>query len=133
VKPFRRRHISIRTIVAALFLAFTAHAEDAYAPGGESFPVFWQRFKDAVSRNSEPEVRELVRLPFRFEGAMHDAENFARVYAALFDASARECLAKTSPTAEQGMYMAFCGPTIFVFAREGETWKLTEFTADPEQ
>jgi len=124
-------HISIWTLTFLLLFSSAASSEDA--PVGDGFAAFWQRFRAAVAHDSESEVRVLTRLPFLFEGEPHGADRFSRVYAALFDSDARACLAKAEPKPEQGMYMAFCGPIVFVFAREGETWKLAEFTADPEQ
>ena len=126
-------HISFRTMALLVLSASTVFAQTAAPARSDGFAPFWLRFRDAVARNSEPDVRGMTRLPFLFESKPHDAGGFPRVYAALFDAPARECLTKASPTPEQGMYMAFCGPTIFVFGREGEEWKLTEFAADPEQ
>src|SRR5262245_53363767 len=126
-------HISIWTLTFLLLFSSAASSGDAAAPAGDGFPAFWQRFSAAVAHDNQTEVRDLTRLPFLFEGEPHGADRFGRVYAALFGSDARACLAKAEPKPEQGMYMAFCGPIVFVFARQGETWKLAEFTADPEQ
>jgi hypothetical protein len=98
----------------------------------EDFPAFWSRFRDAVARNDAQAVRDLTVLPFLFEGEPHHASRFGRVYDALFDAKARSCIARTTPREEDDRYMAFCGPTIFVFARRDERWRFSEFAADPE-
>jgi hypothetical protein len=83
---------SLRLPVLPLLLAAAiAACASEVEPSGD-FPAFWRQFSESVARDSEPDVRGLTRFPFMFEGREHDAAAFPRVYTALFDEEARDCL-----------------------------------------
>ena len=67
-------HISVWTMALLLLAATPTRGQEAGAGGGDGFGAFWSRFRDAVARDSEPEIRNLTRLPFLYEGEPHDAE-----------------------------------------------------------
>jgi hypothetical protein len=96
------------------------------------FGDFWSEFSTAVAADDASAIRGLTRFPFLFEGEARDASSFGDVYAALFGAPARSCLAEATPTPDEDRYSAFCGAIVYVFARGEDGWRFAEFTADPE-
>jgi hypothetical protein len=121
-----------RARIAVWFLGTALLCACAERASRDDFAFFWQQFSGAVARDSEADVRALTRFPFLFESEERDSMAFGGVYAGLFDPTARECMARAQPVADGDTYQVACGPIIFVFGREADGWRFTEFTADPE-
>jgi hypothetical protein len=101
-------------------------------PPPQDFTSFWRQFTSAVAANDESGVRSLTSFPFLYESEERDSTGFDAIWSGLFDAGARECLSHAQPAAEGDAYQVQCGAIVYVFGRDGDAWRFTDFTADPE-
>ena len=103
------------------------------AAADDALSTFLARFRPAVRAGDAAAVADLTRLPFLFESEPRDRDGFVRVvFPQLFPAPVRDCLADADPIAEDGRWVAWCGPYGFYFGHVDGAVRLLEFAADPE-
>lgn len=123
--------------VAVLLLAAAPAVPAASGGADDGFAAFHDEFRAAVGRGDAAAVATLTRLPFLFEGRLHDAAGFRQaVWPALFTPARRRCWATVRALAEPGQpgeRSLHCAPYALHFDADGGRWQLREFSADAGQ
>ncbi|MFN7928446.1 MAG: hypothetical protein U0Y68_10950 [Blastocatellia bacterium] len=122
-----------RIVLTALLLTTLAHAQQRPAnPGNSSFAAFWNEFKAAVAKDDREAVAGMTKLPIYLANQEQMKPGFLRLYPRLFPKKVQTCFASAKPVKEynQESYSAFCGKSIYVFARDKGQWKFTDLGAD---
>jgi hypothetical protein len=116
-------------LLAAMLLLPIAPAFSAASDDG--FKTFWEQFTSAVIKSDQAAVSRMVKYPIYYDG-QRQITDFPVIWKGSFKPSQRTCLTKqkaVKDTDPQGTvtYSAFCGQLIYVFGKDGDSWKLTDF------
>ncbi len=116
----------LMTIAVATIACTSAGAADK--PLGKDFLAFWPGFKAALQKNDKAAIASMTKLPYlREDGKKLDRAAFINEAEKVFPASARKCLLKGKPIADQGSEVfVFCGDDIYVFAKDNGQYKFSE-------
>lgn len=114
-------------LVAGLLIA----AGSALPAGSDDgFAAFWTQFKAAVGKSDPPAVSQMIKYPVFYSDVLQ-ANDFPVIWKGAFNPAQRRCLAKQKPVKDthegKVTYNAFCDEVIYIFAKDGAGWKLTDF------
>jgi hypothetical protein len=115
--------------VLALVLLCAAVLPALAAP--DDFASFWQSFSQAAGKNDRAALQAMTKFPFLYQDKPREAAEFDILYKGLLGPKARTCLAKAKPVKDQdSSYDAFCGETIYIFTKDSNGWRFSEFGAN---
>jgi hypothetical protein len=110
-----------------------AQAQSAKVPADlqKDYDAFIARFRVALKANDAGAVTEMTKLPF-YWGEMRDAAYFRKnLYARIFTAKTRNCLARgkgaydRAPNGEDN-FTLFCGENLFLFTKTPAGFRFAE-------
>lgn len=121
------------TPLAIAAATFPAQAQSAKVAADlqKDYDQFIAKFRVALKANDADAVTQMTKFPF-YSGEMRDAAYFRKnLYAKIFTAKTRNCLARgkgvydRAPNGEDN-FTLFCGENLFLFTKTPEGFRFAE-------